>query len=86
MRGCGLCSSRLLTEVFLGCFCGPGFGPAAEVLFFASPKKSTQKKGESNALPFGFAALLEPAGVGLNSLRSDNAHPDPAGSPLLASA
>ena len=24
----------------------PGFGPAAELLFFASPKKSNQKKGE----------------------------------------
>ena len=29
----------------------PGLGPAAEALFFASPKKSTQKKGEPTTGP-----------------------------------
>ena len=66
--------------------CRPGLGPAAEVLSFASPKESTQRKGEPNALPFGFAALLGPGGVGLNSLRSNNGRPDPPGPALLASA
>ena len=37
--------------------CGePGLGPAAEALFFASPKKSAQKKGEPDALSLRFAA------------------------------
>ena len=31
----------------------PGFGPAAELLFFASPKKSNQKKGEPRPCPSG---------------------------------
>ena len=31
----------------------PGFGPAAESLFFASPKKSNQKKGEPRPCPSG---------------------------------
>ncbi|WP_298703106.1 hypothetical protein, partial [uncultured Variovorax sp.] len=32
---------------FLGvCFPGPGLGPAADLLFFASPKKRRQKKGD----------------------------------------
>ena len=30
----------------------PGFGPAAELLFFASPKKSNQKKGEPRPCRF----------------------------------
>jgi hypothetical protein len=34
----------------------PGFAPAGASLFFASPKKSKQKKGESNALSLRFAA------------------------------
>ena len=32
--------------------CKPGFGPAAELLFFASPKKSNQKKGEPRPCRF----------------------------------
>ncbi len=44
-----------------------GSRPGGALLFFASPKKRKQKKGEPDALPFGFAALLGPAGVGLNS-------------------
>jgi uncharacterized membrane protein YesL len=33
----------------------PGFAPAGALLFFASPKKSKQKKGEPNALSLRFA-------------------------------
>jgi hypothetical protein len=31
--------------------CKPGLAPAGEALFFASPKKTTEKKGEPNAPP-----------------------------------
>jgi hypothetical protein len=38
------------------CFRGePGLAPAGASLFFASPKKSKQKKGEPNALSLRFA-------------------------------
>src|SRR5690606_22906011 len=33
----------------------PGLGPAAEALFFASPKKRAQKKDEPDALSLRFA-------------------------------
>ena len=42
------------------CFCGrrePGLGPAADSLFFASPKKSKQKKGDP--------AVCDPCGANL---------------------
>jgi hypothetical protein len=44
----------LLYWVFLWSFCfrgKPGLGPAAEVLSFASPKESTQRKGEPETVP-----------------------------------
>jgi hypothetical protein len=34
----------------------PGLAPAGALLFFASPKKSKQKKGEPNALSLRFTA------------------------------
>ncbi|MDR7151163.1 hypothetical protein J2W49_003136 [Hydrogenophaga palleronii] len=41
---------------FSGWWVWPGLGPAAEALFFASPKKSAQKKGEPDALSLRFAS------------------------------
>ena len=49
--------------------CWPGFAPAGEALFFASPKKSTQKKSEpavcDPTLRFGQPAVLALTGVSL---------------------
>ena len=49
--------------------CWPGFAPAGEVLFFASPKKSTQKKSEpAVCVPkqsFGQPVVLALTGVSL---------------------
>jgi hypothetical protein len=68
----------------------PGRAPAGASLSFASPKESKQRKGEPDAPPLrcapGSAALLGPGGVWLNSLRSDNASPDPPGPARLAGA
>ena len=52
-RCLGLCR-RFDFFVFEACFLlgRPGLGPAADSLFFASPNKSTQKKGEPDAPPF----------------------------------
>jgi len=42
-----------------------GFGLPPALLFFASPKKSKQKKGEPKAVALsGCLALLAPRGVG----------------------
>ncbi len=64
--------------------------PAGDSLFFASPKKSKQKKGDPTCcvppLRYGQPAVLGPAGVSLNSLRSNNAIPDPSGPPLLGAS
>jgi len=43
----------------------PGLGPAAEVLFFASPKQRTQKKGEPESGPLrGALRCSQRAGSG----------------------
>ena len=42
--------------VVSGWLAWPGLGPAADLLFFASPKKSRQKKGEPDALSRSDAA------------------------------
>jgi hypothetical protein len=56
-------------------------------LFFASPKKSKQKKGDpQSGSPSGQPAVLKASGVWLNSLRSNNASPDPLPSALLGPA
>src|SRR5688572_23698795 len=64
--------------------------PAGDSLFFASPKKSKQKKGDPTgcvpSLRYGQPAVLGPDGVSLNSLRSNNAIPDPSGPPLLGAS
>ena len=73
---------------FWGCW--PGLAPAGDLLSFASPKESKQRKGDPTvcvpALRFGQPAVLGPAGVSLNSLRSNNAIPDPSGPPLLGAS
>jgi len=52
---------------------GPGFAPASELLFFASPKKSSQKKGDplpvTPALRAGATCDARSRGVPHNSLR-----------------
>ena len=57
----------------------PGLAPAGELLFFVSPKKPNEKKGDPTvcdpSLRYGQPAVLGPAGVSLNSLRSDNRDP-----------
>ncbi|WP_295176546.1 hypothetical protein, partial [Variovorax sp. SCN 67-20] len=41
-----LSSFALSTLIWEFVFPGPGLGPAADLLFFASPKKRRQKKGD----------------------------------------
>jgi len=66
---------------------GPGLAPAGDSLFFASPKKSKQKKGDPAvgvpSLRYGQPAVLAFRGVRGNSLRSNNRGPDPRKAPLL---
>ncbi len=58
---------------------GPGLGPAADLLFFASPKKRRQKKGDPAvcvpSLRYGQPAVLTFRGVSQNSLRSNSCEP-----------
>ena len=54
---CSACCWVLLS----GCFPGPGLAPAGEVLFFASPKKSTQKKGDPQSATPSLALRGRPA-------------------------
>ncbi|MDR6521906.1 hypothetical protein J2789_004596 [Variovorax paradoxus] len=55
-----------------GCFPRPGLGPAADLLFFASPKKRRQKKGDPAvcvpSLRYGQPAVLDVGGGPQNSL------------------
>jgi len=58
----------------------PGLAPAGEALFFASPKKSTQKKGDPMVwvLPLRSRqpAVLDKSGVSLElAFGSDNREP-----------
>ena len=62
--------------------------PGGNSLFFCFAKRKVSKrKGDPGvcvpSLRYGQPAVLGPAGVWLNSLRSDNASPDPSGPPLL---
>ncbi|SEF29734.1 hypothetical protein SAMN03159371_04306 [Variovorax sp. NFACC28] len=61
---------------------GPGLGPAADLLFFASPKKSRQKKGDPTvcvpSLRCGQPAVLDVGGGPQNSLRSNSCGPYPS--------
>ena len=78
----------MFSSYCLFCCAGkPGVAPAGDSLFFASPKKSKQKKGDpQSGSPSGQPAVLEASGVWLNSLRSDSASPDPLASALLGPA
>jgi hypothetical protein len=58
----------------------PGLAPAGEVLFFASPKKSTQKKGEP-----GSSSLRCAAGTLRCSASAGSAETRPAGSDICTS-
>ena len=64
--------------------------PACDSLSFASPKESKQRKGDPGCcvppLRYGQPAVLGSGGVSLNSLRSNNAIPDPSGPPLLGAS
>jgi hypothetical protein len=84
-----------LVEASLSYRRGAGLGSGAGVaggnsLFFASPKKSKQKKGDPGScvptLRYGQPAVLGPGGVSLNSLRSNNAIPDPPEPALLGAS
>jgi len=59
-------------KLFRVCFPGPGLGPAADLLFFASPKKRRQKKGDPAVcvppLRYGQPAVLDVGGGPQNSL------------------
>ena len=60
---------------------GPGLGPAADSLSFASPKESKQRKGDPAvcvpSLRYGQPAVLDVDGGPQNSLRSNSCGPDP---------
>ena len=65
-------------------FCGraPGLAPAGELLSFASPKESSQRKGDPTVcdppLRYGQPGVLDSGGGPQNSLRSNSCGPDPA--------
>jgi hypothetical protein len=67
-----------------------GSRPGGRLTFFCSAKRKLAKKKRAGcvvpSLRYGHAALLAPRGVWLNSLRSDNASPDPPVNALLADA
>jgi hypothetical protein len=55
---------------------GSGFGLLAELLPFASPKESSQRKGEPKAVPLrGALRYSRRPGSGANSLRSNKRPP-----------
>jgi hypothetical protein len=60
--------------------CKPGLAPAGDALFFASPKKSTQKKGNPTVWVFPLRprqpVVLDKSGVSLElAFGSDNREP-----------
>ena len=72
-------------------FCWPGLAPAGEALFFASPKKSTQKKGDPNAASLRFASgnlrwAVQPGSRANSPAAQTSAIPDPPTSALLGPA
>ena len=71
----------------LYCAGKPGLAPAGDSLSLASPRESKQREGDpQSGSPSGQPAVLKASGVWLNSLRSDNASPDPLPSALLGPA
>jgi len=64
----------------LWCACKPGLAPAGDLLFFASPKKPKEKKGDPMvwvpSLRYGQPAVLGESGVSLElGFASDNREP-----------
>jgi len=63
-------------------FRGRDIRPAADLLSFASPKESKQRKGDPTvcdpSLRYGQPAVLDSGGGPQNSLRSNSCGPDPA--------
>jgi len=60
--------------------CWPGLAPAGDLLFFASPKKPKEKKGDPMVwvppLRYGHPAVLGKSGVSLElAFGSDNREP-----------
>jgi hypothetical protein len=66
--------------------CRSGFAPDSALTFFASPKKVSKERRAQDRAAARFLALLGKRGVGLNSLRSNNARPDPLFPALLSPA
>jgi len=64
-----------------------GCAPDRAVTFFCFAKRKSPKKRRAEVrAPAGYLALLASCGVGLNSLRSNNARPDPPAAALLSPA
>ncbi len=69
------------------CALRAGSRPGGRVPFFCFAKRKEPKKRRAEVrAPSGFLALLASGGVGLNSLRSNNARPDPPAAALLSPA
>jgi len=84
----GLVFGRVLPRPLRSSLRAVGRGlPGGNSLSFASPKESKQRKGDPGvcvpSLRYGQPAVLGSGGVSLNSLRSDNAIPDPPEPALL---
>jgi hypothetical protein len=71
-----------MSSLLLFLFRGRDIRPAADLLSFASPKESKQRKGDPTvcvpALRYGQPAVLDSGGGPQNSLRSNSCGPDPA--------
>ena len=63
-----------------------GCAPDCALTFFASPKKVSKERRAHVRAASRCLALLASRGVGLNSLRSNNARPDPLAAALLSPA
>jgi hypothetical protein len=66
--------------------CRSGCAPDCALTFFASPKKVSKERRAQDRAAARFLALLVSRGVWLNSLRSNNASPDPLAPALLSPA
>jgi hypothetical protein len=74
------------THLFIWMRCRSGSAPDSALTFFASPKKVSKERRAQDRAAARFLALLGKRGVGLNSLRSNNARPDPLFPALLSPA
>ena len=74
------------THLVLWMRCRSGCAPDSALTFFASPKKVSKERRAQDKAATRFLALLGKRGVGLNSLRSNNARPYPLFPALLSPA